>query len=339
MVTSILESVAAMGMAGDAGLLLLHPFTLMATAVLSAGALTATTLVRLLWGTEDTTEVILRAFSSTIYSPTRELVADSALLSFLLAVASRMRELSGDLKALIQRSEYDENLDVSVLDQGRLHAVVNDVTSFAPSQPAKPADAIKGKAEEAKEGQVDGGAEENGAQVEPLVVHRLVSKIVGDAMANAHSLDRQRGSVCELLLCTASCTVGLVSLQYDYKWDNKRSCLWRKVDLHMVRSVLWIVNGTTLQRIINALVWQLPSPPPISPVSALPAIVEAEGEREGGGQNAGGEAEGETNNDEGVVASVVETVAQHPDNVLQASIKAVTDVHLHVVLEPVPSLF
>ena len=329
-VTSILESVAAMGMAGGAGLLLLHPFTLVATAVLGAGALTATTLVRLLWGTEDTTEVILRAFSSPIYSPTRELT-DNALLSFLLTVAGRMNELADDdLRALIQRSEYDENLDVSVLDQGRLHAVVNDVTTFLQdvgqlphsANPAHPAAGGAGKHDGKEEGQADADVEDLGVQVEPLVVNRLVLKIVGDAMAKAHEAGRYRGSVCELLVCTTGCAIGLMRLKYDYKWDTKRSCMWRKVDLHMVRSILWVDSGTTMQRIVNSLTWQLPCPPP------MPAVVE--GEKDDAGEVGG-------TSDEGAVAPEVEAHAQLPQEALQ-QLKLGDSIHLHVVLEPTKAL-
>ena len=331
-VTSILESVAAMGMAGGAGLLVLHPFTLMATAVLGAGALTTATLVRLLWGTEDTAEVILRTFSSPVYSPTREL-ADDALLSFLLTVAGRMYELPDDLKADIQRSEYDENLDVSVLDQGRLHAVVNDVTAFLQdvgqlSQSADPAKLVEAglrRVEEKKEGQVEGSEEdeERGMQVEPLVVHRLVSKIVEEALANAHEAGRHRGAVSELLVCTTSRAIGLVQLQYDYKWDTKRSCMWRKVDLHMLRSVLWLHTGTTLQLIIHSLVWQLPTPPP-NPIS--PAAI-VEGEKDEADEGVGATSE------EGVVAVVnAAAVVAKEEEVVDVP-GLVDNVHLHVVLE------
>ena len=320
-VTSILESVAAMGMAGGAGLLLLHPFTLFATAVLGAGALTATTLVRLLWGTEDTSEVILRAFSAPVYSPTRELT-DDALLTFLLEVAARMYEVSDDLRPLIQRSEYDENLDVSVLDQGRLHAVVNDVTLFLQDVGQPPPADIAIKADEKNEGQADVDVEEQGMQVEPLVVNRLVSKIVGDAMAKAHEPGRHRGSVCELLLCTTSCAIGLVQLQYDYKWDTKRSCMWRKVDLQMLRSVLWVDSGTTMQRVINSLVWQLPTPPPMP----LPT---SEGEQDEAGEVGG-------SNDEGAVAPV-EASPQPSDKALQPP-NSSDNIHLHVVLDATKEL-
>ena len=332
-VTSILESVAAMGMAGGAGLLLLHPFTLMATAVLGAGALTATTLVRLLWGTEDTNEVILRAFSATVYSPTRELT-DNALLSFLLSLAGRMDELSDGVRASIQRSEYDENLDVSVLDQGRLHAVVADVTLFLQdvgqlphaNVPVKQADAAQHRVDEEKEGQAEAEAEDKGAQVEPLVVHRLVSQVVSDAMANAHQPGRHRGSISELLVCTTSRSIGLVRLQYDYKWDTKRSCMWRKVDLHMVRSVLWVDNGSDLQRIIHSLVWQLPSLPPMTVVVEEEGV---EGEKDVAGDAGDVGDVGETS-DEGVVAA--DAAVEQSDKAAPA-LGSDDKIHLHVVLE------
>ena len=329
-VTSILESVAAMGMAGGAGLLLLHPFTLVATAVLGAGALTATTLVRLLWGTEDTTEVILRVFSSPLYSPTREL-ADTALLSFLLAVAHRMYEGPDDLRASIQCSEYDENLDVSVLDQGRLHAVVNDVTKFLQdvgqlphgAGPALQLRPTKPKEDKKEEGQAEGETEDRGVQVEALVVNRLVSRIVADAMAKVHEPGRHRGSICELLVCTTRRAIGLLRLEYDYKWDTKRSCMFRKVDLHMLRSILWIDNGTTLQRIVNSLVWQLPSPPPMS--------MQGEKDDHAADDNNGTQAEG-------VVAPLKRKAAAQLLNQAPQQIQLVDNVHLHVLLDPAKEL-
>ena len=47
-VSGILQSVAALGISGGAGLLIFHPVALLATALLDAGALTGTMLVRLI---------------------------------------------------------------------------------------------------------------------------------------------------------------------------------------------------------------------------------------------------------------------------------------------------
>ena len=315
-VSGILESVAAVGMASGAGLLLWHPFALIATAVVGAGALTGTVLVKLIWGTEDVNAAVIKAMGSPFYTPTRQpqLQDTAAGLSLLQRVAGRMRELPAQLRSRVQRSEFDENIDVSLLDNGRLQAVVNDVTNFLQHAGHLPTQLQTASAAAAASTPIGHGGPPSGpsaaasdavtspsspsssdVRLEPATVSYVVSSIIERMLSRSGADGGHRDVLTEVIVGPDA--LGLLHLSFDYKWDGKRSCMWKKVDLHMVRRVLWITAQHDLRTVLNSLVWQ--APPPLSASEkrgqqegeqAEADTAEGEGAegREGGGE--GGEA-------------------------------------------------
>ena len=272
-VSGILESVAAVGMAGGAGLLIFHPFALIATAVVGAGALTGTVLVKLIWGTEDVNAAVIKAMGSPFYTPTRQpqLVDTVAMLGLLQRVAGRLRELPVGLRGRVQRAEFDENIDVSLLDKGRLQAVVNDVTSFlqdagdlpapahiqrAAASPLSNGGPLPGPSSAASAGPSPPPPVSSAVQLEPAVVSFIVSSIIQRMLSKTDVDGRPRDAVTEVIVGPDA--LGLLLLSFDYKWDTKRSCMWRKVDLKMVRRVLWLTEGEVVRAALNALVWEGP---------------------------------------------------------------------------------
>ena len=358
-VSGILESVAAVGMASGAGLLLWHPFALIATAVVGAGALTGTVLVKLIWGTEDVNAAVIKAMASPFYSPTRQpqLQTAAATLTLLQRVAGRFRELPASLRSRLQRAEFDENIDVSLLDNGRLQAVVNDVNNFLrnaghlPTHPRtaaasalsnqKPPPGPPAAASPPRPSGAAGCAVPSPAsvaasaiQLEPACVSYVVSSII-ERMLNKTGVDgRHRDAVTEVIVGPDA--LGLVHVAFDYKWDSKRSCLWRKVDLRIVRRVLWLTTQEDLRTALHSLVWEGPPPPPVKEKAERQPEVEqgeadtAEGEGAERAEVGGGEAGGGgelTGRREGVEE---EGKSVEPEGVPRGP--SSSDIHLHLTL-------
>ena len=286
-VSSILSSIPAGPMASGAALLLFHPFAL-ATAVIGAGAITGTVLLRMLWGQEETQARIIRAMASRFYSPSQAARAAAPVSAVLLQLAARMDELPDGLHSQLQLSEFDENIDVSILDNGQLQQVVKDVTSFlqdAGSLPSASGEPLK-------------------VELEPAVVSRLVTDVIDRCIRDTDVPGRHRGEAVELLLAMDAAAV--IRLRFDYKWDTKRSCMWKKIDLHMLREILWFPSQQALRQACAALVWAAAPAAAGQPAVEQKETWEGEGEEAAAAEGQQAAAAGEQGEVEGQVEGEAE---------------------------------
>ena len=221
---------------------------LLTTAIVGAGALTGGMLVKLIWGTEDVNASVIRAMASPYWSPSRSEETHKGVMGLLQRVAVRMRELPSEWRARVQMAEFDENIDVGLLDQGRLQGVMADVSAFlqdcGSSSSAPPSTALPPPPASSP------------VKLEAASVSYLVSAIIERMLSKAAVEGRHRDVGVEVIVGAEG--VAVLEVRFSYKWDVKRSCMWRKVDLHMVKRLLWMRGEEDMRGILNALVWTAP---------------------------------------------------------------------------------